>query len=159
MTQRFKQFGFLAACASLLMLTACGDTNTSDGEVLSELLAPEVEGIVVNPQTADPVEVEAMVSRSEQISRADARAIAAIAITQVYLPDEPVPSELDDLRDFSPHVNVVELPSLENDKLNRIQRVFSAQGYICRPDDNQFNQYVNVVCVRADAAQEQEQGR
>ena len=54
-------------------------------------------------------------------------------------------------------MNVVELPSLKNDKLNRIQRVFSAQGYICRPDDNQFNQYVNVVCVRADAAQEQEQ--
>ena len=157
MTRRFNQIGMVAACVSLVFLAACGDTNDNDGDILANTLVPEVEGIVVNPPTAEPLEVQATVTRSEQISRTDARAIATVMLNNIYLPDQAFETEIRDLKVFSPHVQVRELPSFENDNLYRIQRVFSAQGYICRPDENQFNQYVNVVCVRADAAEEQQQ--
>ena len=156
MVRGFNQFGLFTVFASLLVFTACGDTGSDEGDVLSELLAPEIEDILVNPTGAEPVEVTATVTRSDQISRSDARTIAQVMLNQVHLPDQAFATEIDSLRGYNPHVQVVELPSFENDNLYKIQRVFSAQGYICRPDDNQFNEYVNIVCVRADA-QEQDQ--
>ncbi len=157
MTQRLNRFGFLAVCASLFMLTACGDTSDDDGNILANHLLPESEEIVVNNRGEETVTVNATVTRSEEVSRSDAREIASIMIQQAYLPDQAYEGDIDDLRDFNPRVEVVELPEFENDNLYRIQRSFSARGYICRPDANQFNQYLNVVCVRADAEQNEQE--
>ena len=157
MTHRVQKFGLLAVCASLFMLTACGDASEDDSSTQTSYLLPESEQIVVNDQGEKSVTINATVTRSEEISRSDAREIATIMLNQAYLPDQAYETDINDLRVYNPRVEVVELPEFENDNLYRIQRVFSSRGYICRPDENQFNQYLNVVCVRADAEQNEQE--
>ena len=152
MFRRLRMTGLIALGASMLLLTGCG-TGTSDNDnVLDDTLAPDVDYIAVNKaDSASKINME--ITRSENVTRNDARNIAQVYLTHVYLPDVPMLEGVQLTKDFSPHVRVTEVPEFEEGRLVPPVQLFSTQNYICQPGESENEnfdqyQYVHVICVR-----------
>ena len=153
MFRRLRMTGLIALGASMLLLTGCGATGADENDnVLDDTLAPEIDYIAVNKaDSATKVNME--ITRSETVSKNDARNIAQVYLNHVYLPDQPMLEGIETTKDFSPHVRVTEVPEFNEGGLKPRVQLFSTQNYLCRPGESENEnfdqyQYVSVICVR-----------